>query len=416
MPAWLVRFFAVGVWVGLGAITLVLTWIVAVFGPAPPILAGYLFPLGLLLLIGLLVVSTRSLRRRRAAAVLGYLEQAVNLNLPLPTMLSAAANGESGTTRKRLFRLAARLTAGRPVQQALEMSVPEASPRTVALIGSAEASGQLPAALARIVQENLEPDQPSQQRGAFYRAYALAMILSVASIVGMISIFVMPKYHRLLDDFELPIPAPTQAIMSLPDWAPAALIGLIALIIMGFVGVRLWEVFLPGWPAARYGRSLTDRLLWALTPTRVVERDRGLGDVFGVMADALEAHRPLDQALYEAEQLPVNLMLRRRIARWSGALSDGAAIADAARAARLPALAVGLLASAQATATVPQTLRYLSSYYALRFNRAREVLAAMIAPLTILFFAALVAAVALALFLPLIKMIDALSLDMGALR
>src|SRR5688500_3762939 len=84
-----------------------------VIAPLPFILVGLavyvLLPIGVLatpavvvLLIACAMIFVRTMRKRRGAQVLSYVEQAVRLNLPLPRMLWAAESSEHGPLRRRL--------------------------------------------------------------------------------------------------------------------------------------------------------------------------------------------------------------------------------------------------------------------------------------------------------------------------
>ena len=81
-----------------------LFWIVAaavLFGGATLVIGfltapslGYAAGIAILVLLPMIVQTIKHVRRRRAAAILSYLEQAVRLNLPLPRMIYAAQLGE----------------------------------------------------------------------------------------------------------------------------------------------------------------------------------------------------------------------------------------------------------------------------------------------------------------------------------
>src|SRR3954452_12509126 len=79
------------------------------------VVIGVLSPLPALVVSLLTVQSRLAFRKRRAAIVLSYLEQAVRLNLPLPRFLTAAAASEDAVTGRRLIALRDRLEVGSPL-------------------------------------------------------------------------------------------------------------------------------------------------------------------------------------------------------------------------------------------------------------------------------------------------------------
>jgi type IV pilus assembly protein PilC len=154
---------------------------------------------------------------------------------------------------------------------------------------------------------------------------------------------------------------------------------------------------------------LGDRLLWHLPVAGRMTRARGLADVCNVLADALGAGSSPVSALTDASELKLNGILRRRVRRWAERADAGLPLADAARAAGMPKLIVGLLATTAAGDDLPRVLRFLARYYESRFSRAAELLRSAAAPLLAVVFGALVLVVALAVMTPLVELVDALA-------
>ena len=137
-----------------------------------------------------------------------------------------------------------------------------------------------------------------------------------------------------------------------------------------------------------------------------------MADVCHLLADATEAGMPLDRALVEASDAAGNRVLQKRIARWAQLISAGAPVSDAARKARMPTLVVGMLSTAQQTASMPQVFAFLARYYEGRHATASALAQSAAVPIMVLILAAFVGTFALSLFLPLIKMIDFLAKPM----
>src|SRR5829696_6673085 len=87
-------------WMLAGAVLLCAVGVAIGLVVAPII--GYLGALVLLGMMPLFVRVNGTIRKRRAASTISYLEQAVRLNLPLGRMLYVAQRGERGTMAKRL--------------------------------------------------------------------------------------------------------------------------------------------------------------------------------------------------------------------------------------------------------------------------------------------------------------------------
>jgi type II secretory pathway component PulF len=356
-------------------------------------------------------MSTR-VRRQRAAVILSYLEQAVRLNLPLPGMLAAARQSEKGRTALQLSRVQTLLEQGASLETALRLETPEVSPRIVSLIGSAERMGQLPQALARIMEEEREtPDDA--ERSAFGRWYPLMMTLVLLGVGSLIMVFVMPKMEEIFKDFGLRLPPITRSLLSVSRMLFQGDIGDIPVVLIGVVVV--WVITLGGmferiWtqPQELPRPTWVDYIAWVIPVWHGVARDRGLGDACDTIAAALRSGRPLHRAIEEATTIRMNEVLRERLREWQLGVEAGQAADEAARQAQLPDLVCGMIGAGRG-AEPAEAVEFLASYYHGRFSRSRELLRAGAVPIMALVFGGFVLFVAAGMFSPLVEMMDHLT-------
>jgi type II secretory pathway component PulF len=383
--------FAVGVAVGMSL------W---------PIL-GYFAAVAVLGALPLIQWIVRLIRRRRAATLLAYLEQAVRLNLPLPRMLWAAQRSEPGKLSRQLRALRQRLEEGLPIGAAVHASVPELTARASSLIEVGERIGRLPQALSRLVREEASAARRDVATVWFYRAYPVVMALVLATVLSMLLVFVIPKFEMIFRDFNIQLPGITQAVLEVSrDLGPLLLL-LTCVAVFYLAGNALWDMVHPRDGAPTVLGSLRDRLLWTLPVSHGLARDRGLADVCETVAEALHVGTPADRALTEASRIQTNAVLRQRVARWAGAAGEGRSLAEAARAAGMPAMIPGMLGSARGTDEAADVFGFLARYYGSRYSATATMLQAAVIPVTVFIFAFLVASVALALFVPIIHLLNA---------
>ena len=401
---------AVGAWLGWAALAFLGAGIVV--GAARVIgldwFMGVLFGIGALVILAICARCVAAYRRRTGALLVGYLEQAVRLNLPLVPLLSAVERGESESLRPRVAALRVTLEQGAPVGEALQTAAPGADPRTVELLTAAERNGALPQALSRLWQDELRAADADRDpgRGATLQAYSLGVMFAIAGLMTMVAVFVMPKYQVIFRDFGIELPRVTRALNDAVATVGVPLAGAAALGIVWMLSRALRQL-LRQRPAQSPVRSLWDRVVWWTPIAGRLARDRGLGDALHVVADAVEAGRPAPEALAEAQLAHVNGVLRDRLATWATLVAEGQPLAEAARRARMPGLVAGLIATAQ-PADLANALRFLARYYHGRFSRLTLLLRAATAPALALFFGAVVAAVAIGVVLPMVRLIDSI--------
>lgn len=401
------------VWMIVGVVALYsLTLLIkAALAPAP----GYPSPLLALLLLVALAMLARNTRRGRALLALGYLEQAVRLNLPLPQMLAAAGAAERGVVRRRLARLRERIESGAPVATALQQALPSLPPRVVALAQCGERLGRLPQALQRALRQERLSAASGPAQAIFLRWYPVAMLVSLATIGGAVVKFLIPMYHDFFREAHQSMPAVTEWMAACWETfqAPVAIMALVILAV--YCGRMVSEVVQVRRPRFGPWRPIIDRLAWITPLWRGSVRNRGLADVCFVLADALDAGQPIDSALLESADAANNVVLRNRVNRWAQLMSGGADVAQAARAARMPAILWGMLAAARGPEGTRNVLLFLGRYYDTRFNAAGALLRAAAVPIMVGITATLVTIIALGVFMPMIRLAEVLMQPRGVL-
>ena len=419
------RIFGVAVPAALRVIFEVLMWFVVGFiavvgvsgclgaGFAP--ILGWLSPLVVVFLFFLGLQITRAFRRRRGLMALSYVEQAVRLNLPLPRMLEAAERSESSRLRRRLERVRQRLAQGFPVAQALSDGVPEISTRMVAAIHASETVGQLRDGLRRVLDEERAAAARRIGRVDVYRTYPMLMILAIAAMISLIAIFVMPKYEQIFKDFGLRLPPITvNTIRIAGQFAPVLLL-LSGIVVLAWIAGLVWEAAHPRSLRDALSVGLLDRLRWYTPFWHGMQRDEGLAEVCALMADGLSAGMPAGRTLAAASRLRINAVLRRRVHDWAARVEAGETPAAGAASAGLPKLVSSMLSTARGPDGGHAVFQFLARHYRSRFSRAALLVEAAVVPLTVLFFAAIVACVALSLFLPMVSLIDSLVMPWGVM-
>ncbi len=348
-----------------------------------------------MLMAPLIGVAVRQRRRRRAVAVLGHVEMAVRLNLPLERMLEAAAQQEGGAIQRRLRRLHGLIDRGRPLGDVLVEVLPELSRRDRAWLaagGELNERGAINEALGRVVQRQRAAFAQVRPMQSFYHWYPLILLAVLGAVWGALAVFVYPKLVLILGDFNVNIPALTAWSMRLVPWIWVAFWA----VLLGWVGRMIWRRMRRG-----TGIGIVDLAAWAIPWTRRMAVSRGMEDVCRWVASALEAGWGVDRALTAAAELPGNRVLRRRIRRWGEAVGSGQALAEAAQASGVDRLTWGMLKVSERTGATARTLEFLATAHAARYGRALILLQGAYVPAVVLAMGVVVGTLSLGLMLPL---------------
>ncbi|MBI1372051.1 MAG: hypothetical protein GC159_04730 [Phycisphaera sp.] len=352
-------------------------------------------------------------RRSRRDAILGYLDQAVRLNHPLPDVLDVAAISEGGLTGRRLRELSLAIGYGESIGRALEKTVPEIDQHATQLIATAERTGQLGPTLRRLLDHDRLVQGAGRQGVWFEWLYPVWLLGCVLGLLVTLAVFIMPKIELIFEDYGVAMPPVSQSLLDAVSFAyDSGVIPLTrAMLLLAWLIISLVATagaLMPMLPRRHSTfREMLGGVAWQLPGLRSLITARGLNDVCYSASLSVRSGVPLHRALVEATQLDLNPGLRRRVLNWADRIEAGEPIDDAARRAGLPALLVGMLGSAQRDHAVADVFAFLSRYYDGRFSRALMMLRGAFLPGATILLGLLVGWIVLALFTPIVTLIDA---------
>ncbi|MBI1370965.1 MAG: hypothetical protein GC162_20215 [Planctomycetes bacterium] len=369
----------------------------------PPV---WMFVVGLLLggigLLGPMIgaAAHREFSRRRALLMIEHVRLAIAASAPLPPSLRIAAATESMSTRRAMRTVAASLESGQSLSTALSGRTARLDARSHRMIAAAERIGQTGGMLDYLTMEMRREDDTASRRD-FLWIYPLTMIAGMLVVTILVLLMTLPRFESIAEDYGIVLPRLTSILIEMMDgWMLAAL--MIAVLYLPLVWI-MWTILYGrrGW-LPRVGATIGAGLPWV----GPVVGDRQRADVLMLLAAAMRAGVDLSTALTEAMQLDIGWGLRRRLKKWLMAMERGATISDAARAAGMPRLVTGMMHSSEATGRLDEAMRFCTNYYQQRFRRSIAILEAAMVLIMEVGLGVIVAGIGLAVFLPLVSMID----------
>lgn len=362
---------------------------------------SYVWLLAFLLTTVTVTAAMRRARDGRAGRVLSYVNSLLQRNHPLPQGLLAAARSERGRVGRRLEHLGELFFDGsHTFGQALERALPELPRYEARRLAAAEKTGQLPAAMKRLIERQRVQANHAADR-ALDRGYGWTILTIVLALYGVVGLFILPKFDEMFADWESTLPPFTVAVFRVSShlygWV-GLIVGGIALFLFASAASTFLSLLVARRPpTAGLGRAV---LAW-LPPFRGILCHEQHGEALAILERSVAAGVPLDNALREVEMLPLTGGLRHGYRRWAASERRGEPIATGARRARLGRHAAQLLASAAAGGSLAEALGFLAHRSRIAAERRRTWLTSLCMPAVVLVLGSLVAMVCLALFLPL---------------
>ncbi|MCA9071284.1 MAG: type II secretion system F family protein, partial [Planctomycetaceae bacterium] len=354
------------------------------------------------------LVSLPPMSRREQAEFAGHLSEVMKSGLPLvPGLYALAQELPDGRVRRGLKVMASQLEAGRSLEYVLES---RNVPRDLrGLVRAGLRSGQSGEILSQYVN-HAERIIDLRRRMAMAWGYPLFLMLMAAGIYLFFLIFLVPQFADIYEDFGTELPNITKSLVTLSrwvceDWPTILLVGIVVWIVLWF----LWKNTLS--PAQRR------RFLWCLPIVGKLIRAMALARFSRLLGLLLENKVPLPEALRLAGEGAADAELGEAAHYLADVVESGGTLRGNEFACkRFPATFVQLLSRIEGRGPQADEVKILAEACqssARMFESQARVssvrIAALCQPLVVTFLAVSIGYLVLALFLPLIKLLNDLS-------
>ncbi len=337
-----------------------------------------------------------------SASLAGQVSLAIRTGLPLESGLRALAEQtRSRRTRKALLELSQRLEQGTPLVDAVK-GCDTGLPRSMrALVGAGMEAGRLDA----VMQYSIEQSQRTislQQQIWLALSYPIFLIWFSVLICASVLLFIVPVFSKIFDDFGTELPFVTLFVVR-------------AAAFMRIFGTWSWLVFLIGGIGigvivllAAFSK-LGQRWSTSVPLVGRVFRFAALTDFCRVLAILVESGLPFPKSLHFAGNASDDRWLVRQCRLMKSEIEDGSTPELAAQIAELPNTLAQVLRSANSERALAEALRGLSDIYATQCFVASKLVSTVMAPFAVTIVIGFVGMTAIALFMPLIKLLNDLS-------
>ncbi|HVP11492.1 MAG TPA: type II secretion system F family protein [Phycisphaerae bacterium] len=309
-----------------------------------------------------------------------------------------AEQTENSHLRAAIGRIISRIEDGRSLADAMagEPAIfPSIYVKTVAAGEAAGKVAEVLAALARYQEQ--DADTRSQVKSAMLYPALVAVSLIAATVFMLV--FVVPQFAKLFEKFKGELPAPTRVLLAVSGVFVNHYVLLILGIIAVAFGVRA-ALRLPNvrtWCDERLLRMpVFGNLLLGAYMVRFIE----LLDLL------MQAALPITQALHVTADSTTNASLRRDVLTMLHSAEGGHSLTDAFAETRwLTPLVKRMLAVGEQAGRTDQIFAYLRKYYAAQTQRGVKLLSTLIEPVMVTCLASVVLFFALAIFLPMWRLL-----------
>jgi type IV pilus assembly protein PilC len=272
----------------------------------------------------------------------------------------------------------------------------------VNMVKAGEAGGALEVILQRLA-EFKEKSQSLKRRITGAMIYPVVVILVAVSILSFILIFIIPKFEKIFKDFRMELPTLTLMLMAVSKWF-----------------VNYWYV-LPLFPLCfwlllklirlnKSGAYALDRMyLWIPIVGPLIEKTI-IARTMRTLGTLVASGVPILEALAIVRETCTNAVFERMYQRVYESIREGDTIAQPLKESRLvDDMVVNMIDVGEETGDLDTMLYKIADVYDEEVNVMVEGLIALLEPLMIVVLGLIIGTIVIALFMPLIKLLDGLA-------
>ena len=329
----------------------------------------------------------------------------ISAGLPLLRSLRTLGKQEKNPNLKKIMAsLAESVEGGTTFSEALSQHPKAFNKLYVNMVKAGELGGVLEVVLTRLA-EFAEKSQRIRGKVTSAMVYPLVVLTIAVGIVSFLMLFIVPKFEAIFKDMlgGRPLPAITQIIMDLSRFIQGNFLLIAGTLAAAVVGCR-FALRLPAFSAAVDNYKLKLPLFGdMLTKTSVARFSRTLGTL-------VSSGVPILQALQITRDTAGNERVSKAIESIHDNVKEGESMVAPMEASQIfPPMVVSMVQVGEETGQLPDMLTKVADVFEEEVDTAVAGLTSLLEPVMIVFLALIVGTIVVALFLPLITIIQDLT-------
>lgn len=332
------------------------------------------------------------------------LDAGLPLLLSLRTLEEQCGKGFRNRPMKRILHdLVMKVESGMSLSEALAFHPKSFSRLYVGLIRAGEASGAMEEVLGRLA-EYIEKSERMKKKIKGGMTYPTVVLVIAGGITFGLMVGVVPKFAEMFDEIleGIPLPLLTQWVIAISD----VLMHNFGLVVGGFFG---FVIFAKTFLKTKVGSYMFDWWMVTMPPFKGLVVKIAVGRFCSTLGTLLDAGVPILDALNIVRETSTNVLMATTVQKIYTAVGEGEKIATQIEHARLfPGMVVRMIDIGEQTGALPDMLKRIARTYDEEVETALEAMISLIEPFMICFLAVVVGGIVMALFLPLIKIIESL--------
>lgn len=319
----------------------------------------------------------------------------------LRSLRTLQEQAESPALKRVLRELAGLIEGGGSLSDAMAAHPKVFNDLYLNMVKAGEIGGALELTLRRLA-EFMEKSQKIKGKVKAAMFYPSAVLFVAALILAVLVIVVIPRFQLVFQGLlnGASMPPFTEFVMHISGLARTHFAWLVAGGLAAFGGLAFLI-------RTRLGRAMFDRMKLTMPVLGPVFRKAAISRFSRTLGTLLNSGVPILQALVIVRNTAGNVVLGRVISRIHDSVKQGDSIAMPLKASRVfPPMVAGMVDVGEQTGALPDMLMKIADGYEDEVDNAVSAMTSLLEPIMILFLAVVVGSIVVAMFLPLLVIME----------
>jgi type IV pilus assembly protein PilC len=328
----------------------------------------------------------------------------IDSGLPLLRSLTVLSKQERDPVlKKTIDKLADSVQGGNTFSESLAQYPRIFNDLYVNMVKAGEVGGVLELVLTRLA-EFQEKAAKIKNKVAAAMVYPLIVMTMAIAIMGFLLVFIVPKFEAIFHDMlgDRPLPGITTFVITVSRFVQTHWMVIIAIIIASIAAYKFTN-------RTPRGKSTIDGVKLCFPLFGDIIRKTAISRFSRTLGTLVTSGVPILQALNITRETAGNLVIARAIAQVHESVKEGESIVQPLEAsAAFPPMVVSMIDVGEETGQLPEMLLKIADVYDDEVDNSVAAMTAALEPMMIVFLAVMVGTIVIALFLPLISIIQGL--------
>jgi len=307
-----------------------------------------------------------------------------------------------GPLKNALMAVVEDIEGGSTLSEAMSRQPKAFDKLYINMVKAGEAGGALETILRRLA-EFKEKSQSLKRKVQGAMIYPVAVITIAGAIVSGIMIYIVPKFKRIFEDFDITLPEMTLLLITMSDWLANywyMLVGIpIALIIM----LKLIK-------KNRTGAFIVDWIVLKIPLLGLILRKSIIARTSRTLGTLIASGVPILEGIIIARDTAGNAIFARAYDQIYTAIREGESMAVPLKETRIADdMVVNMVDVGEETGALDTMLYKIADVYEEEVEVLVEGLIKLLEPIMVVVLGVMVGFIVIALFMPLIKLLEEMS-------